>query len=52
MSAYDVEIFEEHELQMLELFAALNDENENEEEDLPPIIQDELPNWYDWGEAA
>ncbi len=51
-SFYDVEVYADREEDLQKLFAELAAEEDGADDDLPPIIQDELPEWDTWGEAA
>lgn len=48
----DLEVLADREEELGRLFAELAAEDEGAEDNLPPIIQDELPEWDTWGEAA
>lgn len=48
----DVEVLADQEEDLEALFAALHAEDEGADDELPPIIQDELPMQDFWGEAA
>ena len=50
----DIEMYSDREEDLQALYAELAaEENENgADEELPPIIQDELPDYDFWGEAA
>ncbi len=52
-SFYDVEMYADREEDLQKLFAELAQEDGADDE-LPPIIQDEVPGekWDTWGEAA
>ena len=47
----DIELLADREEELELLFAELV-EDEGVEDELPPIIQDEVPEWDFWGEAA
>ena len=46
----DIEMYSDREEDLQALYAELAAEDEGHE--LPPIIQDEVPEWDTWGEAA
>ena len=50
----DIEMYSDREEDLQALYTELAaEENEDGADDeLPPIIQDELPEWDTWGEAA
>ncbi len=49
----DVEMYSDREEDLQALYAELAAEEDGaDDEELPPIIQDELPEWDIWGEAA
>ncbi len=52
-SFYDVEMYSDREEDLQKLFAELAAEDGADDE-LPPILQDEVPgdDWDTWGEAA
>ena len=53
MSTYlDVEVYADRYEELEALFAELHAEDEGADDELPPIIQDELPVQDFWGEAA
>ena len=47
----DIEMYSDREEDLQALYAELAEEDGAEDE-LPPIIQDEVPEWDIWGEAA
>ena len=47
----DIEVLADREEELRELFTELN-EMEGSPEGRPQLIQDELPSWDNWGEAA
>ena len=47
----DIEVLADREEELELLFAELAEE-ERADDTLPPIIQDEVPEWDFWGEAA
>ena len=48
----DVEVYADREEELEALFAELAAEDNGADDELPPIIQDELPVQDFWGEAA
>ena len=55
MSPYtfvDIEMYSDREEDLQALYAELAAEEDGATEELPPIIQDELPDYDFWGEAA
>ncbi len=47
----DIEMYSDREEDLQALYAELAKEDGADDE-LPPVIQDELPEWDFWGEAA
>lgn len=48
----DVEVYADREEDLGALFAALHAEDDGADDELPPIIQDEVPVQDFWGKAA
>ncbi len=48
----DIEMYSDREEDLQALYAELAAEEDGADDELPPIIQDELPEWDIWGEAA
>ena len=49
----DIEMYSDREEDLQALYAELAaEEDEGADEELPPIIQDEVPDYDFWGEAA
>ena len=48
----DIEMYSDQEEDLQTLYAELAAEEDGAAHPLPPIIQDEIPEWDFWGEAA
>ena len=48
----DIEMYSDREEDLQALYAELAAEDDGADDELPPIIQDEVPDYDFWGEAA